>query len=39
MRVCDELKMAKELYDYFKKVLTDHIENTLVPKLKKKKED
>lgn len=39
LKLCDELDKAKELYDYFKKLLTDHIENTLVPELKKKKED
>lgn len=39
MKLCDELDKAKELYDYFKKLLTDHIEKTLVPELRTRKEE
>ena len=39
LKLCDELDKAAELNNYFKKTLTDHIEKTVVPDLKKKKED
>lgn len=39
LKLCDELDKAAELNTYFKKTLTDHIEKTVVPDLKKKKED
>lgn len=39
LRLCDELDKAKDLTEYFKKTLIDHIEKTVVPDLKKKKED
>ena len=39
LRLCDELDKAKDLNDYFRKTLQDHIEKTVVPDLKKKKDD
>lgn len=37
--LCDVLDKAAELNNYFKKTLTDHIEKTVVPDLRKKRED
>lgn len=39
LRLCDELDKAADLNNYFKKTLQDHIEKTVVPELRKKKED
>jgi hypothetical protein len=39
LRLCDELDKAKDLNDYFRKTLQDHVEKTVVPELKKKKDD
>jgi hypothetical protein len=39
LRLCDELDKAADLNNYFKKTLIDHIDKTVVPELKKKKED
>lgn len=39
LKLCDELDKASDLNNYFKKTLTDHIEKSVVPDLKKKKED
>lgn len=39
LRLCDELDKAKELNAYFKQTLVNHIEKTIVPELKKKKDD
>ena len=39
LRLCDELDRAKELNDYFRETLIKHIEKTVVPELKKKKEE
>ena len=39
LRLCDELDKASELYVYFKETLIKHIEKTVLPDLKKKKED
>jgi hypothetical protein len=39
LRLCDELDKAKELNDYFKNTLQNHITNTIVPHLKTQRED
>ena len=39
LRLCDELDKAKELNDYFKTTLVDHISNHVVPALMKLKEE
>ena len=39
LRLCDELDKAKELNDYFRETLIKHIEKSVVPELRKKKED
>ena len=39
LRLCDELDKAKELNDYFKDTLVQHIEKSVLPELKKKKEE
>lgn len=39
LRLCDELDKAKELNDYFKQTLIEHISNTVVPALLKLKEE
>ena len=39
LRLCDELDKAKELNDYFKDTLVRHIEKTVLPDLRKKKEE
>lgn len=39
LKLCDELDKAAELNKYFKDTLINHIEKTVVPDLKKKKED
>ena len=39
LRLCDELDKAEDLNKYFKKTLIEHIEKTVIPELKKKKED
>ena len=39
LRLCDELDKAKELNDYFRETLVKHIEHSVVPELKKKKEE
>ena len=39
LRLCDELDKAKELNDYFKKMLQDHIDKRVVPELQKKKDE
>jgi hypothetical protein len=39
LRLCDELDKAKELNDYFKDTLIQHIQNTVLPDLRKKKEE
>jgi len=39
LRLCDELDKAKDLNDYFKKTLQDHIDGRVVPELQKKKDD
>ena len=39
LRLCDELDKAKELNDYFRQTLVDHISSTVVPNLLKLKEE
>jgi hypothetical protein len=39
LKLCDELDKAADLNNYFKKTLIDHIDKTVVPELKKRKED
>lgn len=39
LRLCDELDKAKDLNDYYRKTLQDHIEKTVLPGLKVKKEE
>jgi hypothetical protein len=39
LKLCDELDKARELNDYFKRTLLNHIEMTIVPELKKRKEE
>lgn len=39
LRLCDELDKAKDLNDYYRKTLQDHIEKTVLPGLKLKKEE
>ena len=38
LKLCDELDKAAELNKYFKDTLINHIEKTVVPDLKKKKD-
>jgi hypothetical protein len=39
LRLCDELDKAAELNVYFKETLQKHIDKTVLPDLRKKKED
>ena len=39
LKLCDELDKAKELNIYFKETLVKHIDKTVVPELRKKKEE
>jgi hypothetical protein len=39
LRLCDELDKAKDLNEYYKKTLQDHIQNTVLPNLKRQKEE
>lgn len=39
LKLCDENDKAKDLNDYFKNTLQNHIKNTTVPALKKLKEE
>ena len=39
LKLCDELDKAKELNDYFKKTLQDHINNTINPSIRKLSEE
>lgn len=38
VRLCDELDKAKDLNEYYKKTLQDHISNSIMPLLGKLKE-
>ena len=38
-KLCDELDKEKELYDFFNKILIEHLSNTVVPALLQVKED
>jgi hypothetical protein len=39
LRLCDELDKASELNVYFKETLVKHIDKTVLPELRKKKEE
>ena len=39
LTLCDELDKSKELLDYFKKTLLEHINSTIIVSLKKKKDE
>ena len=39
LRLCDELDKAKDLNEYYKKTLHDHISGTIVPNLNKLKDE
>ena len=39
LKLCDELDKAKDLNEYFKKVLQDYITNYSIPAMKKLKEE
>ena len=39
LRICDELDKAKELNEYFKKTLSEHIRTEVLPTLQKLKQD
>ncbi len=39
LKLCDELDKAKDLNEYFKKVLHDYIANYSIPAMKKLKEE
>ena len=39
LKLCDENDKAKDLNDYFKNTLQNHIKNTIVPHLRKQRED
>jgi hypothetical protein len=39
MKLCDELSKDKEVHEYVKTILANHVTKTVVPELKKKKED
>ena len=38
LKLCDENDKAKDLNDYFKKTLQDHIANNILPILRKKRD-
>ncbi len=39
VNLCDESDKAKELNEYYRKTLQEHIENVVLPELMRKKED
>lgn len=39
LKLCDELDKAKDLNEYFKSTLLDHINKTVLPNLQKQKEE
>ena len=39
LKLCDELDKAKDLNEYYKKTLQDHITESILPHLKKQKEE
>lgn len=39
LKLCDELDKAKDLNDYFKNTILDHINKTVLPNLQKLKEE
>lgn len=39
LKLCDELDKAKDLNEYFKNTILDHINNTVLPNLQKLKEE
>lgn len=39
LKLCDELDKAKDLNEYFKKTLQDHIGQTILPHLMRLKDD
>lgn len=39
LRLCDELDKAKDLNEYYKKTLNEHISNSIMPNLNKLKEE
>ena len=39
LRLCDDLDKAKDLNEYYKKTLHDHISNSILPNLRKLKDE
>jgi hypothetical protein len=39
LKLCDELDKAKDLNEYFKTTLQNHIKDTIVPHLRKQREE